>query len=77
MNDWPIAEPFADVLTDVLLSADLLQDVDLFRGGRPDLLDLLPGQLVRGGDVDDLHGVLLGGAFVDTAAHHAAHAPEG
>ena len=65
------------VLTDVLLPADHLQDGDLFLSGRPDLLDLLPGQLVRRGDVDDLHGVLLSAEFVDTPAHHTAHPPDG
>ena len=65
------------VLTDVLLSAHHLQDGDLFLSGGPDLLDLLPGQHVRRGDVDDLHGVLLSAEFVDTPAHHTAHPPDG
>lgn len=62
-------------LTDVVLAAHFLQDVDLLHRGLPELVDLLPGHLVRGGDVDDLHRVLLGGALVDAAPHHAAHSP--
>lgn len=46
-------------LTDVFLPADLLQDVNLLHRSLSDLLDLLGGHLVRGGDVDDLHRVLL------------------
>lgn len=63
-------------LTDVVLSADFLQDVDLLHRRRSDLLDLPRRHLVRGGDVDDLHRVLPGRPLVDAAAHHAAHAPE-
>lgn len=63
-------------LTDVVLSAHFLQDVDLLHRRLSDLLDLLLGHLVRGSDVDDLHRKLLGGALVDAAAHHAAHSPE-
>lgn len=63
-------------LTDVVLSAHFLQDVNLFRRRLSDLLDLPLSHLVRRSDVDDLHRVLLGGALVDAAAHHAAHAPE-
>lgn len=63
------------MLTDVVPSTDFLQDVDLLDGRLPDLLDLLSRHLVRGRDVDDLHGVVLGGALVDAASHHAAHAP--
>lgn len=64
-----------NVLTDVVPSADFLQDVNLLDGRLPDLLDLLSSHLVRGSDVDDLHCVLLGGALVHAASHHAAHAP--
>ena len=64
------------VLTDVVLSADFLQDVDLLHRRLPDLLDLLRGRLVQGGDVDDLHRVLLRRPLVDAATHHAAHPPE-
>ena len=64
------------MLTDVVLSADFLQDVDLLRRGLSDLLHLLRGHLVRGGDVDDLHRVLLRRPLVDAATHHAAHSPE-
>lgn len=63
------------MLTDVVPSADFLQDVNLLDGRLPDLLDLLSSHLVRGSDIDDLHSVLLGGALVDAASHHAAHAP--
>ncbi|KAG7282500.1 hypothetical protein CRUP_020215, partial [Coryphaenoides rupestris] len=44
---------------------DLLQDVYLFRGGRADLLDLLPSQLVRraGAAMAD------GGAWAGTGAY--------
>lgn len=64
------------MLTDVLLSADFLEDVDLLHCRLSDLLDLLRGRLVRGGDVDDLDRVLLRRSFVDAATHHAAHSPE-
>lgn len=63
------------MLTDVVPSAHFLEDVNLLDGRLPDLLDLLSTHLVRGSDVDDLDGVLLGGALVDAASHHAAHAP--
>lgn len=63
-------------LTDVVLSADFLEDVDLLHRRLSDLLDLLRGHLVRGGDVDDLHRVLLRRPLVDAAAHHTAHSPE-
>lgn len=65
-----------DELTDVVPSADFLEDVDLLHRGLSDLLDLPRGRLVRGGDVDDLHRVLRGRHLVDAAAHHAAHSPE-
>lgn len=64
-----------NVLTDVVPSADFFEDVNLLDGRLPDLLDLLGSHLVRGSDVDDLHCVLLRGALVDAASHHAAHAP--
>lgn len=63
------------MLTDVVLSEHFLQYVNLLHRRLPDLLDLLLSHLVRGCDVDDLHRVLLGGALVDAAAHHAAHSP--
>lgn len=62
-------------LTDVVLTAHFLQYVNLLHRRLPDLFDLLLAHLVRGCDVDDLHRVLLGGALVDAAAHHAAHSP--
>lgn len=62
--------------TDVLLSVDFLEDVDLLHHRLSDLFDLLRRHLVGGGDVDDLHRVLLRGPLVDAAAHHAAHSPE-
>lgn len=64
------------LLTDVFLSTDFLEDVDLLHRRLSDLLDLLWGHLVRGGDVDDLHSILLRRPFVDAAPHHAAHSPE-
>lgn len=64
------------VLTDVVLSADLLEDVDLLHRRLSDLLHLLRSYLVRGSDVDDLHRILLRRALVDAASHHAAHSPE-
>lgn len=63
-------------LTDVVLSAHFLQDVDLLHRGLSDLLDLLLSHPVGGSDVDDLHRVLLVGVLVDAAAHHAAHPSE-
>lgn len=71
-----ILENVSTGLTDVVLSAHFLQYVDLLHRRLSDLLDLLLTHLVRGCDVDDLHRVLLGGALVDAAAHHAAHPPE-
>lgn len=65
-----------NALTDVVLSADLLEDVDLLRRRLSDLLDLLRSHLVRGSDVDDLHRILLRRPLVDAASHHAAHSPE-
>lgn len=65
-----------NVLTDVFPSAHFLQDVDLLHRRLSELLNLLRGGLVRGGDVDDLHRVLLRRPFVDAATHHAAHSPE-
>lgn len=62
--------------TDVLLPVDFLEDVDLLHRCLSDLFDLLRRHLVRGGDVDDLHRVLLRRMLVDAAAHHAAHSPE-
>lgn len=62
--------------TDVFLPVDFLEDVDLLHRCLSDLFDLLRRHLVRGGDVDDLHRVLLRRMLVDAAAHHAAHSPE-
>lgn len=63
-------------LTDVVLSADFLEDVDLLLCCISDLLDLLWRHLVWGSDVDDLHCILLRCPLVNTASHHAAHSPE-
>lgn len=63
-------------LTDVVLSVDFLEDVDLLLCRLSDLLDLLRRHLVWGSDVDDLHRILLRRPLVDTASHHAAHSPE-
>lgn len=64
------------IFTDVFLSADFLEDVDLLQRSLSDLLNLLWGHLVWGGDVYDLHGVLLRCPFVNAAPHHTAHTPE-
>lgn len=64
------------VLTDVVLSADFLQDVNLLHCCRSDLLDLLRGRFVRGGDVNNFHCIFLRRLFVDAAAHHTADSPE-
>lgn len=64
-----------NVLTDVVLSADFLQDVDLLHRRLSDLLNLLGSHLVRGGDVDDLHRVLQRRPFVNAATHHTADSP--
>lgn len=64
------------VLTDVVLSTDFLQDVDLLHRRLPDLLGFLRWHLVWGGDVDDLHRIVLRRPLVDTATHNTAHSPE-
>lgn len=64
------------VLTDVLPSVDFLEDIDLLHRRLFDLLGLLRVYLVRGGDVDDLHCVVLRCPFVDAATDHTAHPPE-
>lgn len=77
MTKWISLQPHLwDELTDVLLPANLLQDVDLLHRCLPDLLDLLWAHLVRGGDVDDLHRILLRRPLVQTAAHHTAYSPD-
>lgn len=64
------------MLTDIVLSAHFLKDVNFLHRRLSDLLNLLRSHLVRWGDVNDLHRVLLRCPFVDTATHHTAHSPE-
>lgn len=68
------AETLLPRLTDVGVSRDLPQDVDLLGCGLTQLLHLLGGD-VPCCDVDDLHGILLPGGFVDAPADDAAHPP--
>lgn len=63
------------VLTDIVLPANFLEDVDLLHGRLSDLFDLLWSCFVRWGDVDDLHRILLRRLFADAATHHTAHSP--